>query len=186
MNFSPFPILKTKRLSLSNLELSDNQEILFLRSDPGINKFIARPAPENLADADRFINKISDGIQKGKNIYWKIAEKDSLKMIGAISLWHFSEDLKTAEVGYDLHPNFQGKGLMSEAIIAVLNYGFHTLNFDHIEAFTHRDNHPSRHLLVGKGFKLLKDKVDHGNENNIIYTLPKSEFVLPNWMMGFN
>jgi ribosomal-protein-alanine N-acetyltransferase len=186
MNFSPFPILKTKRLLLTNLGLSDNHEILFLRSDPEVNKFISRPTPANLADADAFINKIAAGIEKGENIYWKISTKESNKMIGAISLWQFSDDLKTAEIGYDLHPDFQGKGLMSEAMNAVLNFGFNTLNFEDIEAYTHRDNHPSRHLLVGKGFKLIKDKVDPGNLNNIIYSLPKAEFKLPNWMMGSN
>ena len=69
-------------------------------------------------------------------------------MIGTISLWKFSEDKKTAEVGYDLNPVFHNKGIMTEALNCVLKYGFTQLQLDKIEAYTHKENQASRKLLL--------------------------------------
>jgi len=95
-------------------------------------------------------------------------------MIGSISLWNFSLDKKTAEVGYDLGTNFHNKGIMSEAMKCVLDYGFTVLNLDKIEAFTHGKNQSSVRMLVKNGFVLVNGKTDPGNENNIIFELRKS------------
>ncbi len=83
-----------------------------------------------------------------KSISWGITTKESNILIGSICLWNFSEDKKTAEVGYDLDPEFQGKGIMSEALKAVLNFGFKRRGFDTIEAHTDYRNNPSEKLWV--------------------------------------
>ena len=92
-------------------------------------------------------------------------------MIGSISLWNFSEDKKTGEVGYDLSTKHHNTGVMSEALKCVLNYGFNTLQLDKIEAFTHRDNEPSKKLLIKHNFNLIEHRKDVGNLNNIIFEL---------------
>jgi ribosomal-protein-alanine N-acetyltransferase len=43
MNIQTFPIIKTERLTLSEIKESDSDIILYLRSDKLINKFINRP-----------------------------------------------------------------------------------------------------------------------------------------------
>ena len=173
-NFTPFPILKTERLILRQTSIDDCDEVLFLRSNKEVNKYVKRPTPHNLKDAQIFVGKITKGIQNGENIYWCITLKESNKMIGSISLWNFSEDKKTGEVGYDLNPKHQNIGIMSEALNYIVNFGFNTLNLNKIEAFTHHSNESSKKLLTKQNFVHIKHRADEDNADNIIYELKKA------------
>ena len=62
-------------------------------------------------------------------------------------MWNFSSDRKTAELGYDLLPEFFNKGIMSEALQQVILFGQETLKLNTIEAYTHQDNSNSIKLL---------------------------------------
>ncbi|SNR34883.1 GNAT family N-acetyltransferase [Lutibacter flavus] len=171
LNFTPFPKLKSERLQLRQLNKSDAPIIFFLRSDAEVNKYIKRPTPKSIDDALAFIAKINNGIKENEWVYWCITLKDNPKVIGTISLWHFSKDKTIAEVGYDLHPDYQQKGIMNEALNTVLNYGFNTLNLREIEAFTHRNNNPSKKLLVNNKFIYKEDRKDEDNLDNHIFTV---------------
>lgn len=171
MNFNPFPSLKSERLVFRRMNENDVKQVFFLRSDPEVNSFVERPAPKNLDEALAFIKKINKGINSGQYIYWTITLQGNNSMIGSICLWNFSEDASCGEVGYDLHPDYQGKGYMNEALREILNYGFNQLNLARIEAFTHHKNAPSLKLLEKNGFQLVEGKMDEHNENNVVYQL---------------
>ena len=95
-------------------------------------------------------------------------------MIGNIVLWNFSKDRKTAEVGYDLSPEFQGQGIMDEAMKAVLHFGFNQLKLELVEAFTSKQNESSKKLLLRNYFKLNASRKDSDDEDNIIFELDNS------------
>lgn len=173
LSFHPFPILHTDRLTLRRLSSKDAASVYFLRTDPEVNRYIQRPQPKNLKEAQDFINKINTGIDQNKNIYWSITRKEEDEMIGSISLWHFSEDKITAEVGYDLNTTCHNQGYMSEALSAIILYGFNELRLGTITAYTHYANKSSINLLRKHGFNLLKDLKDPDNENNIVFSLSK-------------
>lgn len=80
---------------------------------------------------------------------------------------------KYAEVGYELLPNFQGKGFMSEALNSIIDFAFTNLKIETIEAFTNYQNARSRKLLEKLNFK-LNDKMDMNNLNNVVYQLNKT------------
>jgi ribosomal-protein-alanine N-acetyltransferase len=170
-NFTPFPTLTTKRLTLRAVTPTDRHDVLFNRSNEEINKYIKRKGNMQLSDADEFIKKSIAWTVDGVSIYWCITLQGSDKMIGSICLWNFSDDLKTGEVGYGLTPEFQGRGIMSEAMEATLSFGFNTTNFVNIEAFTHLKNEASIHLLEKHGFRHDKNRVDEDDENNLIFTI---------------
>lgn len=179
MNFTPFPELSSQRLVLRNIQEPDWETVLYLRSDETINKFIERPEDRktrNESDAKKFIEELHQNLENNKSIAWGISLKDEPKIIGSICLWNFSSDKKTAEVGYDLNPEFQGKGIMSEALNLVIAYGFKKLHLVKIEAFTHQKNESSKKLLEKNGFKLMKNRKDADNANNLIYELTKISF----------
>jgi len=176
MKLKPFPEIESKRLFLRNIEASDCKEILFLRSDKNVNKFIERPEDrrtKNTSDAIKFIKELNENIENSKSIAWGITLKNDSKIIGTICLWNFSKNNKNAEVGYDLNPQFQGKGIMNEALKSILEYGFDSLNLDFIEAYTHRANESSKKLLEKNKFKLIDGKKDQHNLNNFIYKIEK-------------
>lgn len=166
-----FPELETERLQLRKLEESDFERIIYLRSDPVVNQFVKRPKAENREDAIAFIEKISLQFLSGKSIYWVISKKDAEVMLGSICLWNFSEDGKTAELGYDLSPAAQGNGFMDEALKRVLKFGFDDLNFEKIEAYTQKNNQASIKLLKRNGFIKNPERSDPDNPLNIIFEL---------------
>jgi len=176
MKFKPFPEIKTERLFLRKIEESDCDDILFLRSDKTVNKFIERPEnrrTKNITDAIKFIKEINEGIENNKTISWGITLKDNHKIIGTICLWNFSKNNKTAEVGYDLNPIYQRKGIMSEALTQITNFGFIELNLEKIEAFTHTENEDSKKLLEKNGFHIVENRKDENNPNNLIFEIKK-------------
>lgn len=170
---SPFPILDTERLVLRKLVETDNAAILFLRSDERVNQYIKRPRQKTLEDATAYISKILKGILHNESIMWAITIKSTSKLIGTVSLWNFSSDKKIAELGYELHPDFQRQGLMTETIRKVIDYAFKELTIERIEAFTNRHNAASVGLLSKNGFRLEPERVDEDNLANAIYSLTK-------------
>ena len=174
MAFQPFPELTTERLILRELKESDHDMVLFLRSDATVNAFIERPEDrktKTTEDAVKFIKEIHGYAKSNTSIAWGISLKDQPNIVGTICLWNFSEDRKTAEVGYDLHPNFQGLGIMSASLKLVLDYGFNTLKLHTIEAFTHKDNKSSIKLLQRHGFVFMAHRIDEDNVNNAIFEI---------------
>lgn len=176
MSSKQFPILQTNRLQLRQIDQFDNEMILFLRSDEKVNEFIERPPDrmtKNLADANAFIEKITLEFENNQSYTWGIALKDQSTIIGSICLWNFSSDRKTAEIGYNLHPSFQNKGIMDEALTVILEFGFSTLNLDKIEAFTQFKNEASQKLLLKSGFVLNSERFDKNNAKNVVFELDK-------------
>jgi [ribosomal protein S5]-alanine N-acetyltransferase len=59
INFTPFPNLATERLVLRKLTIKDAKEIMLLRSNEQVNKFIERTKSIDLNEAKKFIKKIN-------------------------------------------------------------------------------------------------------------------------------
>lgn len=171
IKFIPFPELTTERLLLRQTVKTDAKEVFFSRSDKEMNKYIRRNPPVNIKEAEDFVDKIIRGMENGENINWSITLNGEQKMIGSICLWNFSPDKKIAEVGYDLHSDFQHQGIMDEALKRVLTFGFKTLKLDHIEAFTHYLNEPSKKLLLKNNFLYIENRKDKDDPNNSIFEL---------------
>ena len=176
LNFTPFPVLKTPRLILRQLEISDEQDIFFLRTDEEVNKYVDRPKATSLDDARIFINKINKGIAENTALYWGITIDGAFA--GTICLWNIDPAMEKAETGYELLPKFQGKGIMQEALIAVLEYAFDKMGLRCIEAYLHGENERSLKLL--EKYKFTKDeeaeaKMDKEEKENgmVIYSLHK-------------
>jgi ribosomal-protein-alanine N-acetyltransferase len=171
--FTPFPILKTARLILRQLATSDEQEIFTLRSDIEINKYLDRKRAETIDDARDFINKICGNINKNDSVYWVITFSDKNILIGTICLYGFSDENSKCEIGYELLTNFQGQGIMREALEKVIDYAFNTIKVQKIEAFFHRDNQDSIKLLEKFSF-MNSNEPDETDPDLICYYLKNS------------
>lgn len=167
--FTPFPILTTERLTLRQLVISDEQEIFTLRSDSEINKYLDRQICNTIADARDFINKIN----KSGALYWAITLSNENILIGTICLFSFSDENHKCEIGYELLTNFQGQGIMKEAVEKVIDYAFNTIKVQKIEACFHRDNQRSVKLLEKFSFR-NSNEPDKTNPALICYYLTNS------------
>ena len=160
-NFNPFPVLKTERLTLRQLVSSDANEIFALRSNDNVNKYLNRKSAKSIDDAKTFIETINKNIQRNDSIYWAITLTGTNKLIGTICLFNLSDDNLKAEIGYELLLDFQGKGIMQEAISKVIDFGIRHIGLNSIEAYTHSENQNSTRLLEKFNFK--KNGAGEGN-----------------------
>lgn len=173
-SFTPFPILTTKRLTLRQLIIDDELEIFLLRSDPAINKYLDRQSCEAIEGARIFINQVNENIHKNVSLYWAMTLPDRNKLVGTICLYGFADENESCEIGYELLTNFQGQGIMQEAVEKVIDYAFSKMNLQKIEAFLLKDNQRSINLLEKLSFCNLNKQAET-NPDLIYYYLNRPE-----------
>ena len=152
INFNPFPNLESERLFFRPVTPADVNEVLALRSDPSIMKYIPRPIAKNKQDALDHIEMLCNGINKNEFINWAITLKGDNKLIGMICLLRMQLNNFRTEIGYILHPDYQGRGIMHEAVNLIVEYAFEVLKFHSIEAIIDPDNKASEKVLLKNGF----------------------------------
>lgn len=152
INFTPFPNLETERLFLRRVDKKDVNEIFALRSNAEIMKYIPRPLAKTTEEALEHIAMIDLKIESNEGINWAITLKGSPKLIGIIGHYRIKPDHFRAEIGYMLLPEFQGKGIIPEAIKKVVDYGFDTMKLHSIEAIIDPENKASATVLEKNNF----------------------------------
>lgn len=140
--------IDTERLHLRELQEKDAEQIFFLRSDPGILKYIDIQPATTVDDALAFIKKILDNAAT----YWCISLKGTDELIGTICIWNINAEHFRAEIGFAMHPAHQGRGLMAEAIEAVCNYAFTKMQLHSLEGRVHSENIASMKTMEKNGF----------------------------------
>lgn len=161
----------TQRLVLRSITEHDAAEILGIRSNAEINQFLHRNPPKNSYEALDFILSIKKKIINKEILFLGIASQNHPQLLGTICLWKFSEDRTTAELGYELLPAYHGKGIMSEAVQFILNYGFKNLDLKKIDSFTNKNNLNSIKLLEKSKFILNENRTDEKFPENLIFEL---------------
>jgi ribosomal-protein-alanine N-acetyltransferase len=152
-DFHPFHELETARLFLRRITMDDAGEIFFLRSNEIILQFINKEPATTIKDAEDFIKRINDDIDAGEVIMWAITLKDNPgKLIGTICFWRLQKENYRAEIGYVLHPGFWKKGIMKEAILKAIEYGFTEMRLHSIEVRINPNNNASAAILKSTGF----------------------------------
>ena len=152
INFNPFPVLETNRLVLHSLNNDDVEGIFALRSNPDTMQFIPRPLVKSNDEALNHIKMINDKIDTNEGINWVISTKDNPKFMGLLGIFKIYEENFRAEIGYMILPEFNNRGYVTEAIQAVVNYGFDVMNLHSIEAIIDPDNAASEKVLIKNGF----------------------------------
>lgn len=176
-----FEELTTNRLNLRKLtpevfdyiyrDLSEAEQIAFL----GLN------SSEEL-DIER--NKYNEGLwtHNKKFLYFQIQKLESSKVIGWCGYHTWYLDHERAEIGYGLFTDAdKGKGLMSEAIVPIIDSGFRKMKLNRIEAFIGPENIASIKLIEKMNFVKegqLRQHYRNGNqiEDSLVYSLLRSEY----------
>lgn len=169
ITFNPFPIIETKNLLLRRITDDDTYDIFELRKDPRMNKYTDTRLDESQEETKLYIDKMNKGIDEGKWIVWAIEHRQSKKVIGSISIWNINLEQKSAELGYGIVPGYQNKGLMKEALLSVVDYGFNVMNLSALEAYTEEKNIKSIKLLERCKFIEVNRVDDEGYYSDRIY-----------------
>lgn len=153
-----FPILSTPRLVLRSLKDADDEFLFRIRSNDEVNKYIDRKKAQNIEDARFHMDRIKKDWEAAKGFYWVMEERDSNIAMGSICLWNINLEEMEAEIGYELLPDYQGKGFMNEAIAGVIDYATSEAQFKRLTAWTHVHNDRSKILLIKHMFTRDQDE----------------------------
>ncbi len=152
IHFDQFPVIETARLLLREPSPDDAPDLFRLRTDDMVMKYLARIKPKDLDEVALYINTLRSNFAQSLGVNWIISPKESGKAIGTIGFWRIDNANHRAEIGYLLDPLFQGRGIATEAMHAVLQYGFDQLKFHSVEANVDPQNDASQKLLKRVGF----------------------------------
>lgn len=153
LNFSPFPILSSTLLTLRQIKKSDADQVLYLRGNPEVMKYIDKPLQKKAEEALAHIELIESGIQNNNSINWAICLSEDPTLLGIIGYHIIDKINHRAEIGYILHDAYWGKGIANEAIKMVLNFAFTEMNLHSIEARINPENLASKNILLKNNFK---------------------------------
>lgn len=150
--FTEFPTLKTSRLVLRQIISTDVDAIFEIFSHPDVVQFGGTPLLTSPNDAAYYIQRSKDGYDLRQLLRWGVTLQGEDKVLGTCSFHHFGPHLHSVETGYNLHRAHWGKGIIHEAMSAVIAYGFSKLGCHRIEAVIDTENVRSRSLIAKLGF----------------------------------
>ena len=128
----------------------DAQELYSYAKDPEVGPNAGWKSHESPEESRQIIRELFM-----KSNTWAIREKESHKIIGSISLENDRrrEDVNSREMGYSLSREYWGKGYMTEAAKAVMNYGFEKYGLVVMAICTSPNNKRSQRVIEKCGFK---------------------------------
>jgi ribosomal-protein-alanine N-acetyltransferase len=177
------PSINTRRLVLRASSSDDVQAVYEIYSHPDVVRYWDHPAWTDKSQAFDLVHSAQEGFSEYKSFAWCITLKDSGKIVGTCTLFDYSQEHRTVEIGYALHPNFWGQGYVSEILPELVLFGFECLDLNRIHAETDPRNDGSIKALLKIGFQqegrlrenwiYLADKPS----DTILFGLLKSEWI---------
>lgn len=176
------PDVETERLYLRQRLVSDAEDIFAYASLPEVTWLAGFPPAESVAEEENYLENIMPKRWIEQNIPagYGICLKGSNKVIGSVDFNHRHAD-DVLEMGYLLHPDYWGQGIMSEAAHALLEVGFNLVGLHKIEIGCYSYNKASHRVAEKLGFTLeskIRDRKDaQGKRCDLLrYGLLKSEW----------
>lgn len=151
--FDPFPTLSTSRLTLRELTLDDAEAHFRIRADPEVVRHFGAAPDTSVDEAVRRIEVVREGVRTGASIRWAIADREGGAFLGSGGFWRWDKRHCRAELGYELASARWGQGLMTEAVAAMIRFGFEAMGLHSMEANVDPQNLASARVLLKLGFR---------------------------------
>jgi [ribosomal protein S5]-alanine N-acetyltransferase len=135
----PFPVLTTERLLLRQFTDNDLENVFKGLSHPDIIKYYG-VSYDSLEAAKAQMVFFADLEKNETGIWWAVCSRDNSVFYGAGGLNSRSKEHRKAEIGFWLLTGHWGKGIMTEAMPLIWNYGFDHLGLHRIEGIVESEN----------------------------------------------
>jgi RimJ/RimL family protein N-acetyltransferase len=159
-------IIETERLILRPFELSDDEALFAMDSNPNVHLFLGNKPLTKIGQVHEYIQSIQNQyIQNGIGRF--IAEtKDTKEVIGWIGLKFITEPennhVNFHDIGYRLREEFWGKGYAFEGAQAWRDYAFYKMKIQKLYATAHVENIGSNRILQKLGMHQIEQYLHHG------------------------
>jgi [ribosomal protein S5]-alanine N-acetyltransferase len=181
MPFKAPIVVESSRLIVRPVEEGDLQALLDVNGDDEATRFLPYASWRSLADGRAWFERMSLLGAQGESIQYVVTDRESARAIGTCLLFRYEQSAGRAELGYVLGRSYWGRGIMREALVALINCAFGAYGLRRLEAEVDPLNLASTRLLDGLGFTreglLRKRWVDKGiAHDTIIYGLLSDEW----------
>lgn len=173
------PRLRTRRLLLRPFSSDDVDDVLAYASDAGWNRYLGLPEPYTRRSAEQFV---ATAILADAETHpmWAIVHEG--RVSGGINLTVRGRG--GAEMGYSIARPLWGRGLTTEAVRAVLAYGFEGLALARIQAFADTRNEASWRVMEKGGMTregvMRRNRLVRGQRvDDVLYAILREEWTPP-------
>ncbi|MCC6704558.1 MAG: GNAT family N-acetyltransferase [Thermomicrobiales bacterium] len=150
-----FVPIDTERLRLRHYRLDDLDALHSWRSREDVTRYQdydVQTREESQRSLERATARVTMAVQ-GDGFVWAIERRDDGQVIGDIILFLDSIEHALGEIGWTLHPDYQGKGYATEAARGVMKLAFETIGMHRIKANLDPRNHASEALCLRLGMR---------------------------------
>ena len=152
--------IETKRLSLKCIDQSDRDFIFQEFQNDFINKYLYDQEPmTDIHEADDLIDFYTMNEPRNQN-RWVIIEKNSKNKIGTCGFHLWNREKHEVEIGFELLEIYNGKGYMSEAVEAIIEFAKLQMQVATIKAIVYIENSNCKKLVERFGFKAIGKEED--------------------------
>lgn len=150
--------LEGKKCYLRALEPADIDFLYNLENDETLWEVSQMQKPFSRATLQEYLQNATQSIYQAQQLRLAIASQGQL--VGFVDLYEFDPKNKRAGVGIVLLPEYQKKGLATEALFLLTQYAFHYLDLHQLFAEIPQDNLSSIRLFEKVGFSCIGIKKD--------------------------
>ena len=148
--------IETPRLILRPWLESDLEDLYAYASVPGVGEMAGWPHHSSIADSQRVLRMFLED----KDVL-ALVSKDTGNVIGSLGIHandndHVGSEYLGREIGYVLSKAYWGRGLMPEAVKAVIDWLFHEVRLDFIIVGHFDRNAQSKRVVEKCGFQYIK------------------------------
>ena len=151
LDLGPVELL-TERLHLRAPVESDAPVLLQIHASGEVMRYSNGLPWASIEQSQGFIRSSRSWLQTGRHLCLCVVERSSRQAVGTTTLYDIDRESRRAEIGFVLSELVWRRGYMSEALAAVINYAFNSLNLNRIEADTDPRNTAAIALLESLGF----------------------------------
>ena len=144
----------TARLVLREFGTNDWPDVLAYQCDPRYLRFYAqtdRTEAEVRDFVQMFLDQQAD--RPRRKFQLAITLPDSGRLIGNCGIRRKPENDWEADIGYELAPEYWGRGYATEAALAIVDFGFRELELHRISSWCIADNAASARVLERVGLR---------------------------------
>ena len=145
------PTLETERLILRKMVLNDAEAVFAYASNSEVSRYTLWETHRSIEDSRAFLEFATQKYENGGEPDWGIVYRGNGCLVGACGLVNWEAEHARAEVGFVLSREYWGRGLMSEAVRAILRFGFKRMNLNRIEARCIAENAASARVMEKAG-----------------------------------
>jgi len=145
--------IETCRLVLRPWQLSDAPAIYGYESDAEIYRYMSPEPPASPDVVAENIRRCLGLPVEDQPPYWVIVLKERGCVVGLIGIIHLDRVHSSGWLTYEVARELWGKGIATEAVRAVLGYGFDTVGLNRIGAYCWEGNMASQRVMEKAGMR---------------------------------